>query len=149
MGYGSVYKLSGNRRKPWVAMLTKGWLLVDGKAQRQRSAIGYYATRKEAEIALANYNQNPYDTDVTFAEVYKRWSKQKYPTLSDGAVENYEYAYKYLMGEMSLAEAKEQCFYRDWHLARRQMTWFARNPEINWMALSKILPFVIKCIQNE
>lgn len=95
-GYGTVYKKSGNRRKPWTAMVTKGFLLQDGKAVQKRSAIGYYATRKEAEIALANYNQNPYDTDVTFAEVYKRWSKQKYPTLSDGAVENYEYAYKYL-----------------------------------------------------
>lgn len=26
-GYGSVYKLSGNRRKPWVAAKTFGWIL--------------------------------------------------------------------------------------------------------------------------
>ena len=96
MGYGTVYKKSGNRRKPYVAMVTKAFVIQNGKAVQKRSAIGYYTTRKEAEIALANYNQNPYDTDITFAEVYKRWSKQKYPSLSDGAVENYEYAYKYL-----------------------------------------------------
>jgi len=24
-GYGSVYKLSGNRRKPWAARVTDGW----------------------------------------------------------------------------------------------------------------------------
>lgn len=95
-GYGSVYKLSGNRRKPYVAMVTKAFVLQRGKAVQKRSAIGYYATRKEAEIALANYNQNPYDTDITFAEVYQRWSKQKFPSLSYGSIDNYEYAYKYL-----------------------------------------------------
>lgn len=25
-GYGSVYKLSGNRRKPWAARVTDGWV---------------------------------------------------------------------------------------------------------------------------
>lgn len=95
-GYGTVYKKSGNRRKPWVAMVTKGFLLQDGRAVQKRSAIGYYATRKEAEIALADYNKNPYDTDLTFSEVYKRWADQKYKTLSSGAIDNYEYAYKYL-----------------------------------------------------
>lgn len=61
----------------------------------------------------------------------------------------YEYAWKYRQGEMSLAEAKEQCFYRDWHLAKRQMTWFRRTPEIKWLELEKVCPFVINYIQNE
>lgn len=60
----------------------------------------------------------------------------------------YEYAYKYLNGELSLEQAKEQCFYRDWHLAKRQMTWFKRNPEINWCELEKVYPFVIEYIHN-
>ena len=60
----------------------------------------------------------------------------------------YIYAYKYLTGELSLAEAKEQCFYRDWHLAKRQITWFKRNPEINWCELEKVYPFVLKYIHN-
>ena len=61
----------------------------------------------------------------------------------------YEYAYKYMVGEMSLDEAKERCFYEDYHLAKRQMTWFKRNKEINWLPLGKILSFVIKCMQDE
>ena len=61
----------------------------------------------------------------------------------------YEYAHKYLDGELTLDEAKEQCFYEDWHLAKRQMTWFKRNPEIIWLELEKIYPYVIKCIQDE
>ena len=60
----------------------------------------------------------------------------------------YEYAYKYLNGELSLAEAKEQCFYKDWHLAKRQLTWFKRNQNIIWLELTQIYPFVIKYIQD-
>lgn len=61
----------------------------------------------------------------------------------------YQFAWKYLNGEMSLEEAKEQNFYDDWGLARRQMTWFRRNPEIIWLPLEKIVPTVIKYIQDE
>ena len=61
----------------------------------------------------------------------------------------YEYAWKYLNGELSLDEAKLKCFYEDWHLAKRQLTWFKRNPAINWLELEQIYPFVLKYIQNE
>ena len=61
----------------------------------------------------------------------------------------YIYAYKYLTGELALDAAKEQCFYEDWHLAKRQMTWFKRNPEIIWLELENIYSFVLKYIQNE
>ena len=61
----------------------------------------------------------------------------------------YEYAYKYLEGELTLGEAKEQCFYEDWHLAKRQMTWFKRNKQIIWLNLEEIYPFVLKYIHNE
>ncbi len=54
----------------------------------------------------------------------------------------YEYAHKYLTGEMSLELAKERCFYEDWHLAKRQMTWFKRNSNIIWLPLEKIYPYV-------
>ena len=56
----------------------------------------------------------------------------------------YEYAHKYLTGELSLEEAKEKCFYEDWHLAKRQMTWFKRNPNIVWLELENIYSFIIK-----
>ncbi|MBR0430987.1 tRNA dimethylallyltransferase [Candidatus Saccharibacteria bacterium] len=61
----------------------------------------------------------------------------------------YEYAYKYLKGELSLEEAKRRCFYKDWHLAKRQMTWFKRNKKIIWLNLENIYPFVIKYMQDE
>ena len=60
----------------------------------------------------------------------------------------YEFAYKYLQGELTLDEAKEQCFYEDWHLAKRQLTWFKRNPDIHWLPLAQIYPFVLQYIHN-
>lgn len=56
----------------------------------------------------------------------------------------YEYAYKYMSGELSLDEARKKCFYEDWHLAKRQITWFKRNDKIIWLPLDKIESFVIK-----
>ena len=61
----------------------------------------------------------------------------------------YQFAWRYMQGEISLERAKELFFYDDWHLAKRQMTWFKRTKEINWLELDKIPDFVIKCIHNE
>lgn len=85
-------------------------------------------------------------------ELYDETAKlvQKYGWSSGAMKSNiYEYAWKYLQGELSLDEAREKCFYEDWHLAKRQMTWFKRNHEIHWLKLNEVYPFVIKYIQNE
>lgn len=61
----------------------------------------------------------------------------------------YQFAWKYMQGELTLEEAKKLCFYDDWHLAKRQLTWFKRNDKIKWMELAEIPEFVIKYIQDE
>ncbi len=76
-GFGSVYKLSGNRRNPYRAIVTERWLIDSdtGKWKQKRKTIGYYESKKDALQALADYNKSPYDVDaskVTFAEVYDR-----------------------------------------------------------------------------
>lgn len=60
----------------------------------------------------------------------------------------YEYAWKYLQGELTLDQAKEKSFYEDYHLAKRQLTWFKRNPSIVWLRLEKVYPYVIKNFNN-
>lgn len=91
--------------------------------------------------------------DQMFSEPLYRETKtlvEKYGWGSGAMKSNiYEYAYKYLNNELTLAKAKEQCFYEDYHLAKRQMTWFKRNQQIIWLELEKIYPFVLKYIQNE
>ena len=61
----------------------------------------------------------------------------------------YQYAYKYMNGELSLSEAKELAFFDDYHLAKRQMTWFKRNNNIVWVPLERLEQSVIEYIQNE
>jgi integrase len=92
-GYGSVYKLSGNRRKPWIARKTDH--IERGTGKQIYKIIGYYATRAEALQALADYNNNPYDINaaqITFKELYEKWSEKKYETISDTS--GYISAYK-------------------------------------------------------
>lgn len=89
-GYGSVYKLSGNRRRPWTARVTVGWT-DDGKQKYKN--IGYYEERSDAMIALAQYNNDPYDLDnnkITFAEIYEKWSEEKFPKISDSNIRGYK-----------------------------------------------------------
>ena len=71
-GYGSVYKLSGNRRKPWAARKTVGF---NDKGQPIYIYVGYYKTRGEALQGLAEYNgynlfANP--STVTLRALYER-----------------------------------------------------------------------------
>lgn len=61
----------------------------------------------------------------------------------------YQFAWQYLKGECSLEEARERAVIYDWQLARRQMTWFRRNAEIQWLSLDEIREVVIKFIQDE
>ena len=60
----------------------------------------------------------------------------------------YTYAWRYLQGELSLDDARTQCFYEDWHLAKRQLTWFKRNQSIIWLPYEKVYPYVIKQFNN-
>jgi tRNA dimethylallyltransferase len=58
----------------------------------------------------------------------------------------YEYAWKYMQGELSLEEAIERNVYDDYHLAKRQMTWFKRNDNIIWLPLEKIVTEACKIV---
>ena len=99
-GMGSVYKLSGKRRNPWIARKTKGWLNDEstGKSKQLYITIGYFPTRQEALTALINYNQNPYDIEansITFSEVYERWSKEHFQTIVPSAQRTWTSAYNH------------------------------------------------------
>jgi len=68
-GYGSIKRLSGNRRRPFVFVIS-----VNGK----QKPIEYFATQIEAEIFQADYNKLHFhrslpDHRVTLAELYYRW----------------------------------------------------------------------------
>jgi len=93
-GYGGVVKLSGRRRKPFQVRLTKGF---DDDGKQIYMYLGYYATKNEALIALAEFNSSPYDITtekITFSEVFKKWSNEHFKKVSQSAIENYSNAYR-------------------------------------------------------
>ena len=91
--------MSGKRRRPYVVKKTVGWHYdeVKDKMIQEQMTIGYAATRAEGLQMRAEYNNNPFDlkaSKVTFQEVYERWSKEKFPTISHSNVKGYEASYK-------------------------------------------------------
>ena len=74
-GFGSIVcldKTGKKRRKPWAVRITTGW--KDGK--QQRKYVGYYRTKTEALVALAEYHKNGIDLDLTkltLNEVFEKW----------------------------------------------------------------------------
>lgn len=78
-GYGSITKLSGNRRKPYMVRISEE--VYDEKAEGMvlvRKPLGYYRTKKDALDALAEFNNEPFalfGNDITFLEAYNKWSE--------------------------------------------------------------------------
>ena len=98
-GYGSVKKMSGKRRRPYIVRITSGWEInpETGKRKQLFQKIGYAATKQEGLQMLADYHLNPFDTSagkMTFQDIFELWSKEKYPTVSRSNVNGYNAAYK-------------------------------------------------------
>jgi len=91
--------MSGNRRRPWRVRITNGWELDEenGKAKQISKTLGYYSTRKEAVVALAEFNVKPYNIcniNMTFAQAYEKWSPKHYEQYA-GAARSLKSAYKH------------------------------------------------------
>ena len=99
-GYGSVTKLSGKRRKPYIVRKTIGWKFdaLNEKTVQETIIIGYAATKKEGLQMLADYNSAPFDIQkrkITFAETYDRMLKYHFrETPSESTLRSYDLAFR-------------------------------------------------------
>lgn len=107
-GYGTVYKLSGNRRRPYVAAVPVG-IKENGKVDQK--PIGYFAKRAEGLAALAEYNEKKKGISATenfkefkrvqqakrytFNDVYNMWAQQRYTDKGEKIPNSYAAAYKW------------------------------------------------------
>lgn len=82
-GTGTVYKLSGRRKRPWVA-------------SRSKVIVGYFATKTEALEALERLSGQTltWRYNLTFKEVYEEWKVEHYPTLTEASQDQYDRAYE-------------------------------------------------------
>lgn len=98
---GSITKLSGNRRKPFLARAPATFQFNEDCTSGKyiRKTIGCAETWDAAYKLLLDYKASPYDLenkDTTLREVYEGWSKQHYPTISDSSEKGYKAAYAIL-----------------------------------------------------
>ena len=90
-GYGTIKKLSGSRRNPWVFVVTE--------SGKQR-AKGYFPTKLEALAFQVDWNKT-HDrrrlSKITFAGLYMKWKPKhvEYFRVSESTVKGYESAYKH------------------------------------------------------
>ena len=70
-GEGSVYKLKGKRRKPWIVVVTTGY---NEEGRQKRKVLGTFTTKREAQIELIAYLNNPMlFSGKTFKDVVNLW----------------------------------------------------------------------------
>ena len=82
-GTGTVYKLAGRRRRPWVAA-------------KQKIIIGYYPTKKDAIAALERLAGKDLTEryNMTFAQVFDAWKEEHYKKIGPNGIEGYDGAFK-------------------------------------------------------
>ena len=83
-GFGSIVKLSGNRRKPYAV-------------RRHGKYLAYFATHDEALIYLADVNKQPdiIGSELTFAEICRLEMAEHAAKISPKTVNGYKSAYQH------------------------------------------------------
>ncbi len=81
-GLGTVYKLQGRRRRPWVAA-------------KNKVIIGYYETKTAALEALERLTGKPITEryNMTFAEVFSEWKEEHYKEIGEMGKISYDRAF--------------------------------------------------------
>ncbi len=82
-GQGTVYRLQGRRKRPWVAA-------------KNKVVIGYYERKTDAQTALEALSGRDLTEryNMTFAEVFADWKKEHYKDIGSAGAESYDGAYK-------------------------------------------------------
>ena len=97
-GYGTVVRLSGNRRNPYAVRKTAG---RNEKGYPIYINIGYAPTREAGMIMLAEYNKSPWDIEadkITLEELFQLWKEKRMPKLGESNAASLCSAYKHCKG---------------------------------------------------
>ena len=96
--FGSVFKVKNRPlRKPWKAVVTVGWKKDGSKEKQIKKCIGYFETKEDGLIALADYHRNGLPSESsTVREVFDRWFDEN--EWSKSTVTAYKAAFTHLGG---------------------------------------------------
>ena len=94
-GYGSIKKLSGSRRRPFVFVVSVG---------KKQKPVEYFTTQIEAEIFQADYNKTHNHRSlpghqITLTELYHRWlpAHTSNTSPSQSTLDSYSNSFKHLV----------------------------------------------------
>lgn len=86
-GYGSVYRLRGNRRRPYVVKKT-----INGK----QKALGYFQDYQAAFEFLVEVNHCTPSHEMTFSAVYYGWKARHFEMIGKSSQTAYAISYRHL-----------------------------------------------------
>lgn len=97
-GTGSITKLSGNRRRPYVVKIS----CRDQYGVLRQQVLSYHAKAADAQAALDQYNQDvatgtapaPDLLSMTVGQVYEAWSEREYPRLGLSSVRSHKASWR-------------------------------------------------------
>lgn len=96
-GTGCIRRLSGNRTKPYQALITNTY---DKSTRKQTfKSLGTFKNQFDAEIALHQYLSNcDFDNKklITLKEIYNSWSSSKFKNLSINSIKYYKTSFNYI-----------------------------------------------------
>lgn len=105
---GTCYKLSGKRRKPYIARAYKG---KNEYGESVYQTIGYFEIKTEGMTALLEYNINPYDLtkrNITLKELFNLWKEEKIKDVTfDTFNNNYERPFRRFLKPLHEAKFKD------------------------------------------
>jgi len=134
---------SKNKRHVVNSILRKGQTLKRRHKLDNNTVVVGIATEKEILRLRIEQRADVIITSETLNEAMR--AADKYGWDNEAMTGNvYPLIHQYLDGELTMDELKQKFITSDWHLAKRQLTWFRRNEHIQWLQLGDAYTYLAR-----
>lgn len=134
---------SKNKRHVVNSILRKGQTLKRRHKLDNNTVVVGIATEKEILHHRIEQRADVIITSETLNEAMR--AADKYGWDNEAMTGNvYPLIHQYLDGELTMDELKQKFITSDWHLAKRQLTWFRRNEHIQWLQLGDAYTYLAR-----